>query len=244
MFLYFVCIHAVWNQGSQPFPARRLSDKSRCLAVIVYVTQRAGWAEWLTSFFRAIVQRENQDVLFTRRMLRRLTWIRFCVLILSRLRVRTFTVWFLCHAFMIDLAIVWDVAFLLIEMCPWWCVCADVYRTISCYYVSVHLVSFSLFRLYFGVRELCVARFVVLQLLFWLAIVEGGCISRIMYMQVKCMKMFRACNLSRKYIMCFDLFKGQRLTSCQQCVRRHLSISMHVCGGRFIYVVISSGVKL
>jgi len=147
-------------------------------------------------FFRALVQRENQDVLFTRRMLRRLTWIRFCVLILSRLRVRTFTVWFLCHAFMIDLAIVWDVAFLLIEMCPWWCVCADVYRTISCYYVSVHLVSFSLFRLYFGVRELCVARFVVLQLLFWLAIVEGGCISRIMYMQVKCMKRIRACNLS------------------------------------------------
>ena len=176
-------------------------------------------------------------------MLRRLTWIRFCVLILSRLRVRTFTVWFLCHAFMIDLAIVWDVAFLLIEMCPWWCVCADVYRTISCYYVSVHLVSFSLFRLYFGVRELCVARFEFLQLCVRLANFEGGCVSRLMYMQVKCMKMIRACNLSIQYIICFVL-KGQRLIPCQQCVRRHLSISMHVCGGRFIFVVYFVGCEI
>ena len=115
--LCFVCSHVVWIEGSQTFPVPRFSDKLYCLAVLVYVTERVGWAEWWTFFWCDLFQRENHDVLVTRCILRRWTWIRLCVLILRRRRVRTFTVCFLCYAFTIDWVIVWDVAGLLIEMC-------------------------------------------------------------------------------------------------------------------------------
>ena len=48
--LCFVCSHVVWIEGSQTFPVPRFSDKLYCLAVLVYVTERVGWAEWWILF--------------------------------------------------------------------------------------------------------------------------------------------------------------------------------------------------
>ena len=149
---FVLCWHVVWIEGAQTLSIPRFSDEWYCLFVFVYVTGRDGWAEWWTPFVVWSLQRENHDVLVIRRILRRWTWIRLCVLILMRRRERTFTV-VLCYALMIDWVIVWDVAVLWFEMCPFWCVGGDVYRTISSYYVSVFSIYFLCVRV-FGVASL------------------------------------------------------------------------------------------
>ena len=89
---FVLCWHVVWIEGAQTLSVPRFSDEWYCLFVFVYVTERDGWAEWWTPFFVWSLQRENHDVLVIRRILRRWTWIRLCVLILMRRRERTFTV--------------------------------------------------------------------------------------------------------------------------------------------------------
>ena len=133
---FVLCWHVVWIEGAQTLSVPRFSHEWYCLFVFVYVTERDGWAEWWTPFFVWSLQRENHDVLVIRRILRRWTWIRLCVLMLMRRRGRTCTV-FLCYALMIEWVIVWDVVVFLFEMCHFWCVGGDVYRTISSYDVTV-----------------------------------------------------------------------------------------------------------
>ena len=123
---FVLCWHVVWIEGAQTLSVPRFSDEWYCLFVFVYVTERDGWAEWWTPFFVWSLQRENHDVLVIRRILRRWTWIRLCVLILMRRRERTFTVCFmLCsHDWLSNClrccgAFIWDVSFL---MCWWGCV--------------------------------------------------------------------------------------------------------------------------
>ena len=55
------------------------------------------------NFVCGLVQPQSEDALFRRRMLRRSSCMRFSVLMLSRLTVRTLTEWFWLHAFMICL---------------------------------------------------------------------------------------------------------------------------------------------
>ena len=82
----------------------------------VYLTHHVVWflfivfntKSWMSEtvdvfFVRGLAQPQNEDVLFRRRMLRRLRWMRFSVLMLSRPTVRTLTEWFWFHAFMICL---------------------------------------------------------------------------------------------------------------------------------------------
>ena len=163
------------------------------LSVCICICNRKRWMSGMmdASFFVWSLQRENHDVLVIRRILRRWTWIRMCVLILMRRRERTFTVFVLCYALMIYWVIVWDVAVLWFEMCPFWCVGGDVYRTISSYYVSVFV-----FNICFVCSRVWCGEFVFLfQFCFRFNSFEVACISRSMYMQVACIKLIHVGNL-------------------------------------------------
>ena len=175
------------------------SDKWFCLSVIVYVTGRAGWAEWWTFF--VVISFSGRTTTFC---LQDVSW--------GGERELVFVCWcwgdaewgYHCGFFMLCfhdwlsnclrccVAFNWDVSLM---MCWWGCA--------QNHFFLLRLRS-SCFMVCWCSCVVCGENCFVLQLCFRLGIVEVACISGSMCMQVTCIKLIHVCSLSMSLFFVFE----------------------------------------